>query len=173
MYGDISAIIRHSFYEVDDNEATEKYLKATIERIKRCWSEVADLDISYSIDYEFEITIFIPELKYEFSLHNGFWVLETYFHYAQLFLDIDGDFWLRQRICQVVKVLGQDEVWYATDSYTWNSFLADKIECTFEEWLSFAKEKYGREIPEFEEQAFLRQKDKTNLEYESIYHDSF
>ena len=89
-----------------------------------------------------------------------------------VFLDIDGDYWLRQRIIQVVKALGQDEVWYATDSYTWNSFLADKIECTFEEWLSFAKEKYGREIPEFEEQAFLRQKDKNNLDYDSIYHDT-
>lgn len=169
---DISHIIRHDFKDVKNPAASMDFVKGTIERLKK------NLHI-YGVDEELEleedfgtISFHLPVYDVKFELHNGFWDIESYYHYCQIVMH-DGDyFWLRRKIYDIVRALGQKEAWHAEEYYTWNGGNIEEPDVPLEEWIGFVTKKYGP-IPEFEQQLIMKQGDVHIPDYESVYHDTF
>ena len=169
---DISHIIRHDFKEVNNHAAAMDFVKETIERLKK------NLHI-YGVDDEFELRedlgtiIFqLPVYDVEFQLHNGFWVVESFYHYCQIVMHHGDYFWLRRKTYDIARALGQNEAWYAEEYYTWNGGNIEEPDVPFEDWIVFVNQKYSP-IPEFDQNAIMQQGDVHIPDYEPVYHDSF
>lgn len=170
---DISHVIRHNFRDVNNHRSALDYVKNTIEKLKK------NLHI-YGVDEEFEldedhcgfISFRLPIYDVEFELHNGFWVIESFYHYCQIVMHQGDYFWLRRKTYDIARALGQNEAWYAEEYYTWNGGNIENAEVSLEEWLEFVKNKYGS-IPEFDQSAIMQQGDVHIPDYEPVYHDSF
>lgn len=172
---DISHIIRHDFRQVGDRIASSDFVKKTIERLKKNLF-IQDIDgcFSYEYDEEYNETRFrLPVYDLKFTLHNGFWEIDSYFHYCQIVMHEGEYFWLRRLTFDIARALGQDEAWYAAEYYTWNGGYCEEPETTFEQWMKGAVKKYGKSLPEFDQSSILRQGDEFIPDYETIYHDSF
>lgn len=170
---DISHIIRHDFKNIKNHASTMDFVKETIERLKK------NLHI-YGVDEEFHlqedycgfITFQLPVYDVEFELHNGFWDVESYYHYCQIVMH-DGDyFWLRRKIFDIARALGQNEVWHAAEYYTWNGGNIEDPNVSMEEWIEFVTKQYGS-IPEFDQHSIIQQGDVYFPDYEPLYHDTF
>ncbi len=175
---DVSHIVRHEFRHTDDVEASMDFVEQTIECLKRnllinCSADKFGLHDEF-YDNEHEIIFRLPVYDVEFTLRNGFWQIESYFHYCQIVMHDGDNFWLRRMIFDIAKALGQSEAWHAAEYYTWNNDLWDKNpNCSFDEWLKNAEKTYGSVIPEFNQDAIMAQGDVHIPDYCSIYHDSF
>lgn len=176
---DISHIIRHDFRNVQDKNESLEFTKKTIEQLKNnlCIHSVDDKFCIYQdeewgegqVETKFELPIY----DVEFILHNGFWQIESNYHYFQIVMHEGDYFWLRQLTFDIAKALEQNEAWYAEEFYTWNGVGCDKPETTFEQWLEYAVNKYGKSIPEYNQSAIIAQDNLSFPDYEPIYHDSF
>ena len=170
---DISHIIRHDFRDVNNRDDALEYTKEAIERLKK------NLHL-YGADEVFEITddcgcltFNVPVYDVELSLHNGFWKMESFCHYCQIVMHHGDYFWLRCITFDIARALGQNEAWYAEEYYTWNGGNIEEADVPIEDWLAFAEKKYGKPIPEFDQQAIMAQGDVHIPKYEPLYHDSF
>ncbi len=172
---DISHIIRHNFRQVEDKEASKAFVLKTIAQLKKnlLIQEVDDC-FSYYYDDEYNETTFrLPIYDVEFTLHNGFWQIESFFHYCQIVMHQGDYFWLRRITFDIAMALGQDEAWYAAEYYTWNGGGCETPEATFEQWMECSIKQYGKNLPEFDQEAIKEQGDVHIPDYEPIYHDSF
>lgn len=170
MSVDISHIIRHDFHEVNNRDLAISYLKRTIERLNYYFM-INNAEECY-IDDE-ELYFCYTPLKMDFYLHDGFWQIESYYPFSQIIMHLKGDLGLRKITYRIAKALGQEEAWYATDYLTWNGYGCDVPDVSFEHWMQFVCEKYGKPIPEFDISVFQAQGDVHIPDYEPIYHDSF
>lgn len=85
-----------------------------------------------------------------------------------------GDyFWLRCITFDIAKALGESEAWYAEEYYTWNGGNIEEPSVPFEEWLDFVTKKYGKEIPDFDQEAIMKQGNVHIPDHEPLYHDAF
>lgn len=168
---DISHIIRHDFRDVDDKKTSKKFVEETITALKKnLLIQNADDGFEYNHDCEVNETTFrLPIYDVEFTLHNGFWQIESFYHYCQIVIH-DG---LRRLTFDIAKALGQNEAWYAEEYYTWNGNGCEKPETTFEQWMEHSLNMYGKPIPEFDKTAIMAQGDGHFIDYEPIYHDRF
>lgn len=172
---DISHIIRHDFREVDDKEASKKFVERTITALKKnLLIQNVDDCFEYHYDSESNEIIFtLPIYNVEFTLHNGFWQIDSFYHYCRIIMH-DGDYFhLRQLTFDIARALGQDEAWYAEEFYTWNGDGCEMPETTFEQWMEHSLKIYGKPIPEFDQTAIMQQGDIHSPDYEPIYHDRF
>lgn len=172
---DISHIIRHGFRKVEDKKAAKAFVVNTIERLKKnlLIQEVDDY-FEYNYDDDYNATTFsLPIYDVEFTLHNGFWQIESFYHYCQIVMHHGDHFWLRRLTFDIARALGQDEAWYAEEYYTWNGGGCETPETTFEEWLEDSIKMYGKNLPEFDQNSIMAQGDVHIPDYEPIYHDSF
>lgn len=171
---DITHIVRNDFYDVENREASLKYVHDTIDLLKAKLALDEDLEsFELVVDDEYhEITFQVPLYDVEFTLHNGFWQIESFVHYCQIVMHKGDKFWLRETISDIVRALGRDEVWHAEEFYTWNGSPIEEVTTPFESWLSYVKDKLGKDIPEYDYEAILAQGDAHMLEYEPVYHDS-
>lgn len=172
---DISHIIRHDFYEVENSKAAMSYAKDTILRLKKNLYISNDTEDFYLQDEGDDggITFRLPIYDVDFFLHNGFWCIESYFHYCQIVMHSKDYFWLRRKIFDIARALGQEEAWYAEEYYTWNGGCCELPTDSFEEWYKRATLKYGDKIPEFNQESIIAQGDVHIPDYEPIYHDCF
>lgn len=171
---DVTHIVRHDFYAIKDRNLAIRYVIDTINLLKSKLAldeDIESFDLNVDDDYN-EITFRLPLYDVEFTLHNGCWQIESYFHYCQIVMHTGEMFWLREMISDIVRALGQNEVWHAEEYYTWNGGTMEDTSSSFEEWISFAKEKYGGEIPEYDYNAIMAQGDVHIPNYEPVYHDS-
>ena len=195
---DITHIIKHDFRQTHDIQLSLEFAKETIERLKRGLL-IQDSNDNFGLEYDEdlnEIRFELPVYNVEFSLHSGFWQVESCFHYCQLVIHKDDYFLLRWLTYDIARTLGKEEAWYAEEYYTWNGGKCETIESTFEEWYEqaakdYGKSKcetiestfeewyeqaakdYGKSIPEFDQSALMAQGDVYIPDYEPIYHDSF
>ena len=150
---DISHIIRHDFNEVEDNKKAWAFVRDTVALIKKqLFINVSDdyFDIQHRSDEDdSEIEFKLPVYDMDFYLHNGFWQMESYFHYCQLIMHHNGHFGLRRRTYDIARALGQNEAWYAEEFYTWNGGECEYAETTFDQWMKSVHLKYGNNIQEF------------------------
>lgn len=172
---DITHIIKHDFRQTHDIQLSLEFAKETIERLKRGLL-IQDSNDNFGLEYDEdlnEIRFELPVYNVEFSLHSGFWQVESCFHYCQLVIHKDDYFLLRWLTYDIARTLGKKEAWYAEEYYTWNGGKCETIESTFEEWYEQAAKDYGKSIPEFDQSALMAQGDVYIPDYEPIYHDSF
>ena len=169
---DISHIIRHDFKDVKNHATSMDFVNKTIERLKK------NLHI-YGVDEEFEveedfgtISFRLPVYDVKFELHNGFWDVESYYHYCQIVMHHGDYFWLRRKIYDIVRALRQKEAWYAEEYYTWNGGNIEEPDVPLEAWIEFVNKEYGS-IPEFDQNAIMQQGDVHIPDYEPVYHDTF
>ena len=149
---DVTHIIRHDFKDVKNHEAAKKYLLQTLELLKEKFCIHLDNDDArFEIrDEDVEDLMFrLPPYKCEFYLRDGFWQIESYFHYNQLVWPVNDVYWLRDMIYDIARALGQNEVWHATEYYTWNCAKCDMENCNFDKWIKAAQRQNKRPIPEF------------------------
>jgi len=170
---DVSHIIRHDFKDLSNHKAALDYTKAAIERLKK------NLHL-YGADDEFEIeedcgeiSFSVPIYDVELTLHNGFWQMESFYHYCQIVMHHGDYFWLRCATFDIARALGQNEAWYAEEYYTWNGGNIEDVNVSLKGWLQFAERKYGKPIPEFDQQSVMNQGNVHIPNYEPLYHDSF
>lgn len=166
---DISHIIKTDFRNTENREAAWEYLLQTIKLFKEKLKIQAD-DEEWEMD-RFELSFVLPEWDWEFSLHKGFWVVESFDHYCQIVMHRGRYFWLRDKVYEIARLLGQNEAWYTTEYNTWNGGYTDGLDCSFEEWLELAKSKNGGVVTEFDTKLIIAEGDKRK--YSSLYHDSF
>ena len=172
---DITHIIKHDFRQTHDIQLSLDFAKKTIEHLKKellIQNPNESFELQYDEDCS-EIRFKLPIYDIEFTLHNGFWQIESYLHYCQLVMHQDDYFWLRWLTYDIVRALGKKEAWYAEECYTWNGGKCETLESTFEEWYEQATKEYGSSIPEFDQSAIIAQGDVHIPDYEPIYHDSF
>lgn len=170
---DISHIIRHDFKNINNHASAMEFVKETIDRLKK------NLHI-YGVDDEFElneddcgfISFRLPVYDVEFNLHNGFWDVESFYHYCQIVMHQGDYFWLRRKTYDIARALEQNEAWYAEEYYTWNGGNIEEPDVPLEEWIEFVTKKYGP-IPEFNQGAIMKQGEVHIPDYEPVYHDSF
>lgn len=166
---DISHIIKTDFRNTEDHEATWKFVLQTANMLKKALDIEADDE-----DWEFckeEMRFNLPEWDWEFSLRKGFWIVESFDHYCQIVMHRGRYFWLRDNVYKIAQLLGQDEAWYTQEFYTWNGGPTENLDCSFEEWLEFVKNKNEGIIPEFDSKQIIAE-DNFN-KYEIVYHDAF
>lgn len=159
-----------------DRQASLAFARETIGLLKEklhigCCEEAFEL---YH-EEEYGETIFtLPVYDVEFSLRNGFWLVESSFHYCQLVMHKGDYFKLRCMPFDIARALGQQEAWYAKETFTWNGVgLCELPESTFEGWLESATKRYGAAIPEFDQASILACDKMADYDYAPIYHDSF
>ena len=170
---DITHIIRHNFRDVTNPASAMDYVKETIFKLKK------NLHI-YGVDEEFGIdedhcgfiAFRLPIYDVQFELHNGFWDIESYYHYCQIVMHHGDYFWLRRKTYDIARALGQNEAWYAEEYYTWNGGNIENPETNLEDWIEFVNQKYGA-IPEFDQEEIMKQGDVHIPDYKPLYHDSF
>ena len=171
---DITHVIRHEFRDVKNRAASVEFVMKTIERLKKNL-HLYGLDDEFELrldDPDFGLIFRIPVYDMQFRLHNGFWEIDSFYHYCQIVMH-DGDyFWLRRRTFDVARALGQNEAWYACEYYTWNGGNIDGIYVPFEEWIEYTQQTYGP-IPEFSQDEIMKQGDVYFPDHEPVYHDSF
>lgn len=151
---DVTHIIRHEFNDVKNHKAAMAFVNEAVQRLK------INLHI-FGVDDEFElreegetIKFRLPVYEVEFELHNGFWNVESYYHYCQIVMH-DGDyFWLRRKIFDIARALGQNEAWHAEEFYTWNGGNIEDPNVPLENWIDFVNQEYGP-IPEFDQNAII------------------
>lgn len=180
---DISHLIKNDFYEVENHEKALQYVKDTIALLIKKLHLPTEEEISWEIQDNYidpdstwqmqEITFRVPVYDVEFSLHNGFWVIESYHHYCQIVMHHGEYFWLRELTFDLARALNQSEAWYAEEFYTWNGGPLEEAGPSFEEWVKWSENKYGNKIPEFDQEAIMAQGDVHIPNYEPIYHDVF
>ncbi len=168
---DISHIVRHDFRGVENEEKSKKFVEKTIATLKKnLLIQNVDDCFEYRHDCEFgETTFRLPIYDVEFTLHNGFWLIEPFCHYCQIAMHDNGYFRLRQLIFDIAKALGKDEAWHAEEFYTWNGNACAAPETTFEQWKERVTKMYGKPIPEFDQTEIMAH----FPDYEPIYHDRF
>lgn len=166
---DISHIIKTDFRNTEDREATWKFVLQTANMQKKALDIEAD-DEEWDFSKE-EMRFSLPEWDWDFSLRKGFWVIESNDHYCQIVMHRGRYFWLRDKVYKIAKLLGQEEAWYTQEFYTWNGGPTDYLDCSFEEWLEFVKNKNDGIIPEFDSKLVIAE-DNFN-KYEIVYHDDF
>lgn len=176
---DISHIIKNDFHEVHNHEKSLNYVLETIKHLKDYFQLHETREDEWDLRDYFEledwdlISFRLPWYDVEFELHNGFWKIESYFHYCQFVMyeeDIK-EFFIRELIFDIAKALGQSEVWHAEEWYTWNGGILEEPGPSLEEWIRDVETKYGKPFPEFEPSAIFKQGYKHIPDYEPIYHD--
>ena len=172
---DITHIIKHNFRQTSDIQLSLGFAKKTIDYLKnKLLLKGTYDDFELLCDEECkEIRFNLPIYDVDFFLHDGFWQIESFYHYCQIVMHEGDYFWLRWLIYDIVRALGEKEAWYAAEYYTWNGGKCETLGQSFEEWYEQAIEDYGKPIPEFDQSAIIAQGDVHIPEYEPIYHDSF
>lgn len=173
---DITHIVRNNFDDLCSRESSLKFALSTIQLLKRNLYLDDSLD-SFNLycdqEYDGEIKFRIPLYGVEFTLHKKCWQIESYYHYCQIVMHTGEFFWLREMIYDIAKALGNDEMWHSEEYFTWNGGPMEDVNCSFDEWLSFTREKIGCEIPEYNYKNIIKQGDVHIPKYKPVYHDNF
>lgn len=173
---DITHIVRHDFDDIENEEASMKFALDTIQLLKdrlHIDDPLESFHLYCNKEYDNEITFRLPFYGVEFTLHKKCWQIESFDHYCQIVMHSGDYFLLREMMYDIATALGNDEIWYAEEYYTWNGGPMEEVKCSFEEWITFTRKKLGREIPEFDYDGIISQGDVDIPEYEPVYHDTF
>lgn len=176
---DATHIIPHGFHALNDKQASVAFVKQTIENLK-AKLYLYGFDAKFvpfvpPTDYEDDMCISfdIPFYRVEMDLYDGFWLINSYYRYHQIVQHVEGKFFLREIIYDIVRALGTSEAWHASEYETENGGPMDTPECTMDDWIAYVDQKFSGKVPEFSEAAVLAQGDVMFPDYEQVYHDTF
>ena len=148
MAVDLSLVVRHHFYDLDNREKVEQFCKEAIAALHRNFPKLGDVCFyaDEDMDIEPEYSIVISEPRCDIILRRGYWEVETYFAYWQYFEQEGRDERLRQICHDYVHALGEKEAWKCDEFMMWNSASFQIELSTFEDWLAFAQKNGITEI---------------------------
>lgn len=171
MAVDLSLVVRHHFYNLENREKVELFCKETIDALHRYFPNIESISFyaDEESDIETEYLIIIPEPRCDFYLRRGYWEVETYYAYWQYFEPEGKKEWLRQLCYDYVHALGEKEAWVCSEFMMWNSPVFEIERSTFEQWMTFAQKKG---IIEFGSD-YLVFKNGIAQNYADIYHDDY
>lgn len=178
MSVDVTHIVRHNFKEYDDLQACKKFVINTAYRLKAklhddvrvrrtdvAWDKIEELGWEKTLllgttkDYPVEFAIKLNRYDIELVLRHGFWQIVSYYHFHSIVTAVDGTLWLREVIFDIVRALGEHEVWHA-DEYHVDNVEEGKLpyieDLTFNEWINFVQ-KSG--VAELDEQYWVAHQD--------------
>lgn len=168
---DASHIVKNNFRDIENKEASKLFVETHYKMLcEKLGLIPSSDDVRYDVfeGYQFKL----PVYAIEFNTHKGMWRMESYFHYCRIVMYQEDIFALRFLISDIVRALGEKEVWHAEEYYTWNGGLLEEQAVTFEDWLTDVKKRNDGQIPEYDYDEIMRQGDEHILDYESIYHDN-
>ena len=169
---DVHILVRHDFYELDDYEKSEQFVKSTIDIIRQ--------ELYINEDYEYfalygyydkaekwsQIEFTIPLFDITINLRKGYWDIWSGCHYCQVTNKINGRLHITDDAFDIARALGQNEVWYC-DEFIVDEFYTD----TLNELLTAANERFG--ITEFPYLELMQYEDNSFPEVAQFYHYSF
>ena len=186
---DVTHIVKHKFKDLHDLPASKKFVIDTAFRLKTqlhddvcvrrkdvLWKDIEQFGWEKTMlfepteDYPPEFSIKLNRYDVELVLRHGFWQINSHYRLHSLVATYKGCFWLRDMISDIVRTLGETEVWHA------NEYLVEEItdgfpeieNITFEEWLKYVQ-KEG--VTEFDEHYWLAHQNSANA-VPSVFHDN-
>ncbi len=173
---DVTHIIRNNFVDDGLRKTRVSYCRETIERLRERLGIKRRIGVHYykysdnNMDVECRFELPKP-WDVEFFLHEGYWHIESYWHYCQIVIAWDGRLYVRDLIKEIAKALDATEVWHAEEYLTWNGGVGmDDI--SGENWFDFIKKKFPEGIPEYRADDWKDKKwGKDEYDYKPIYHD--
>lgn len=169
----MSHIVQNEFQQIGDSKASLNFAKETADILQKNLFIRDDIDILQDCyDNGYVITSFsLPVYDLEFTLHNGFWRIESNLHYCQIVMHEGEYFWLRRKIFDIVRALGKNEAWHANEYYTWNGGGCENVRTPFEKWLKSVRANHNKNIKDFDQNKIMAQNE--DFDCEPIYHDTF
>ncbi|MBQ6983773.1 MAG: hypothetical protein IJQ20_06345 [Paludibacteraceae bacterium] len=189
MGADVTHIAKHKFKDLHDLTASKKFVINTafllktqlhddvcVRRKDVLWKDIEQFGWEKTLlfepkdDYPPEFSIKLNRYDVELVLRHGFWQINSHYRLHSLVATHKGCFWLRDMISDIVRALGETEVWHA------NEYLVEDIadgfpeieDITFEQWLDFVQ-KEG--VTEFDESYWLAHQDSA-VAVPSVFHDN-
>lgn len=174
---DITHIIENSFFDTSNREQNIAFLEQTRLKLsdfyfnKRAFNVRVEEFEDYPIEYYIDSNIRGMEIQ----LAKGFWNVQSFFRYYQLFsYSNPKNYWLRKQIFDLMRALDQKRVIHCDEYQSWNRNYGKEREFpndfTLDEWLKLRKEK----IPIFNaDMTPSRVNWDNNFDYSDIYYDYF
>ena len=167
---DCSIMIKTDFRKRHDRKATLKKLEETaaiLNSAEGANSYVVCTDDSFNqwCIREGDDEQFFMEL----GLFNGFWHMETGFHYSQYFYKAHS---IRRSVYEYVKLLGEKEAWPCDERFSWNSHVLSDYCRTFEDWVALCEKELGKKIEKLNIRDVMNRKDQF-YQGDLVYYDSF
>ena len=167
---DCSIMIKTDFRKRHEKEATLKKLEETAAILNN--AEGANSFVVWTDDSfnqwcirEGDDEQFFMEL----GLFNGFWHMETGFHYSQYFYKAHS---IRRSVYEYVKLLGEKEAWPCDERFSWNSHVLSDYCRTFEDWVALCEKELGKKIEKLNIRDVMNRKDQF-YQGDLVYYDSF
>lgn len=169
---DISIIIKHDFYELDDYQKSRQFVKKTIERINDKLGIDDPYDDSqphgiYDEEEQWtEIGMYIPTYDVDVSLRRGYWSISPGWHYCQVAMKSNGRLHISDLAYKLAQLFDQDEAWYC------NEYIDEEcMMLTLDELIKEATRQHG--IAEYPYAEFMKHESRNIPEYRHFYHDTF
>ena len=172
MGSSLSIIIRHDFYELDDNEKSCQFVKNTIERINNKLGTEALCDERmpiglYDEKYRWANLAFeIPSYDVLVDLRRGYWSITPGCHYCQVACKVNGRMHISDLSYNLARLFDQNEAWYCDE------YIDDQcMMMTLDELIAEATRQHG--IAEYPYAEFMKHTGASIPECRSFYHDAF
>ena len=165
-------LVRHDFFELDNYEKSEKFVKQAIDHVKHVLSIDEDYDHFHYWGYYDEdnkwsdIQFDIPLLDLSVHLKPGYWCIWTRSNYCQVTNKLNGRLHIADDAFDTSRALGQNDAWIC-DEFVEQEF----EENTLDEILTAASERWG--ITEYPYTELMKNSDNAFPEPARFYHYDF
>lgn len=165
-------LVKHDFFELDNYEKSEAFVKQTIDKVKFELSINEDHDHFqiwgyYDEDNKWsDIQFSIPLIDVSVHLRKGHWCVWTRDNYCQVTNKQRGRLHLIDDAFDVARALGQNDVWLC------NEFVEEEFEeATLDEILTAASKRWG--ITEYPYSKLMQNEDNVFPAPANFYHYNF
>ena len=164
--------VRHDFFELDNFEKSEIFVKQAINQVKQVLSIDEDCDHFHYWGYYDEdnkwsdIQFDIPLLDLSVHLKPGYWCIWTRSNYCQVTNKLNGRLHIVDDAFDVARALGQNEAWLC-DEFVEQEFEENSLD----EILSAVSERWG--ITEYPYSELMKNDDNALPEPAHFYHYDF
>lgn len=168
----VQILVKHDFFDLDNYEKSEEFVKQTIDHIKQVLSINEDDDYFqlwgyYNNNYKWsDIQFEIPLLDLSIHLRRGYWSIWSCGRYHQVTNKLNGRLHIIDDAFDVARALGQNEAWLCDE------FIEQEFEDnTLDEILAAATERWG--ITEYPYAELIKNDDNAFPTPARFYHYDF
>ena len=174
---DVVHIIKNDYVDDGTRQTREAYCRKTIAHLRKVLSIKKEVELLYCVwegapdEVEFDLD---DPFNVTFRLHQGFWEVNSWYHYCRIVMHFGGRFPVRDTSRTLALALGQNEVWHLEDSLL-EGYVEPGVVC--EDWDKFIERQFPEGIPEWSAQEWIdkykeRKGGLVYYDYSPIYHDN-
>lgn len=169
---DVSHIVKNKFFESADKIKSRAYLESVCQKLQDFFHNKNAFEVFIENCDESDYTKEIHTRLYsvDIELFDGFFDIESYFRYHQLFSNVENEpnqFWLRNFVFDFVRALGETTAYHCSEYHSWNC--VEELS-TFGNWYKREKEN----INTFEPNKILERIKSGHFDYDDVvYFDTF